>query len=199
MGLARAAERAGQRRSRQSEREKQSEGKQRETQRDGKSGREEQTEGEKQRGERERRLDLFSAAQWSFSSSGKTSSPSLSLFLSLHSSLTQLFCPPPQFISLSLIFHVLLFLRLPLCLLSFPLFFCISFSVPASLSLSLSYFLSPISALLSMASALCFPPPVFFFFFGLCSPRMHLFKACFTKTVLNQKERGRWRHAWVFF
>lgn len=41
----------------------------------------------------------------------------------------------------------------------------------------------PISTRLSMASALCFPPPIVF---SLCSPRMHLFKSCFTKTVLKQ-------------
>lgn len=43
-----------------------------------------------------------------------------------------------------------------------------------------------ISAFLSMASTLCIPPPVFI---NLYSPRMHLFKACFTKTVLKQRER----------
>lgn len=49
----------------------------------------------------------------------------------------------------------------------------------------------PISALLSMASTLCFPPPVLF---SLYSPRMHLFKSCFTKTVLKQRE-GAGSHA----
>lgn len=43
----------------------------------------------------------------------------------------------------------------------------------------------PVATRPSMASALCFPPPVVF---NLCSPRMHLFK-CFTKTVLEENVR----------
>lgn len=43
----------------------------------------------------------------------------------------------------------------------------------------------PVATRPSMASALCFPPPVVF---NLCSPRMHLFKSCFTKTVLKENE-----------
>ncbi len=108
-------------------------------------------------------------------------------------SFDSLFCLS-QFISLSFtIFHVLNFLSLPqfLCSLCSSLYqpFCLhvlSFSPLPSVTLSV-----PLSALLSMASPLCFPPPVFF---SLCSPRMHLFKACFTKTVLQQRERE--SHAW---
>lgn len=44
----------------------------------------------------------------------------------------------------------------------------------------------PVATRPSMASALCFPPPVVF---RLCSPRMHLFKSCFTKTVLKDNQR----------
>lgn len=53
---------------------------------------------------------------------------------------------------------------------------------------ALSFYLSashPVSIRLSMASALCYSPPIVF---NLCSPRMHLFKSCFTKTVLKQIE-----------
>ncbi|KAG7240952.1 hypothetical protein INR49_026127 [Caranx melampygus] len=50
--------------------------------------------------------------------------------------------------------------------------------------LYLSYFSFPIPALLSMASTVCIPPPIFFRHF---SPRMHLFKACFTKTKAESR------------
>lgn len=127
-------------------------------------------------------------AQWSFSSSGKTFSLySVYLFLPLHSSLTQLFCLS-QFISLSLcsIFHLLSSPSQSLCSLRPALHHLSSLHVLSHLSLPPILFV-PISALLSMAATLCFPPPVFF---SLYSPRMHLFKACFTKTVLKRKERS---------
>lgn len=112
--------------------------------------------------------DFVSAAQWSFSSFGKTFSFSLSRFFSVFNLCT---------------FHVLTFLSLPpfLCSLRPSLYQSFSSSIYLPLVLSV-----PISALLSMASTRCFPPPVLI---SLYSPRMHLFKACFTKTVLKRKER----------
>lgn len=96
--------------------------------------------------------------------------------------------------SLSTIFYVLSFLSLLVSLLSSSIshslsLYVLSFSLLPSLILSVT-----ISALLSMASPLCFPPPVFF---SLYSPRMHLFKACFTRTVLKQKQRGNWESCLV--
>lgn len=201
VGLARTTQRVERARSHPSGRERNGE---REMQRDGKSGREEQTEGEKQRGEWGGWIfplqDFVSVAQWSFSSSGKTFplSPFSCLFLPLHSSLTQFFSLS-QFTSLSLcklVFSYALCLHqflwslslsdfsvaLSLYDLSYPSL--PSLSVSPSLPLILS---SLISALLSMASTLCVPPPIVF---RLCSPRMHLFKACFTKTVLKQRQWG---------
>lgn len=86
---------------------------------------------------------------------------------------------------LCLFFFFLSSLHLP-CFVSSPL----SPSFPSSVSLLPSIYLIlsvPISALLSMASTLCFPPPVLV---SLYSPRMHLFKSCFTKTVLKQRGLG---------
>lgn len=118
---------------------------------------------------RESAVDGFvPVVQKSFSSFGKTCF-SLALFfcsLSVHpalSCLSPVSVPSSPFISLH---------ALPL-----PPSIC----PPLNLS-------EPVSTRLSMASALCFPPPVVF---SLSSPRMHLFKSCFTKTVLKQTETER--------
>lgn len=117
---------------------------------------------------RERAVDLFvSVVQRSFFSFGKT------FFLQLIFSLS--WC----------ILHVFTFLPLPACLPSSP--FISLHVLPSSPSIRLPLDLSdPVATRLSMASALCFSPPVVF---NLCSPRMHLFKSCFTKTVLKENER----------
>lgn len=116
-------------------------------------------------------MDRFvPVVQKSFSSFGKTSCfPLAHFFLFLGasctsslSSLSPFSVPSSPFISL----HVL----------------------PCSPSICLPLNLSdPVSTRLSMASALCFSPPVVF---NLCSPRMHLFKSCFTNTVLKRMENG---------
>lgn len=141
-----------------------------------------------------RQLDLFSP--------GFCLCGSVELFL-LWKNFLSLFClsfPPPPFfsdstfLSFSVHFSQSL-LHLPpsqfplsqsLCSLRPALHHLSSLHVLSHLSLPPILFV-PISALLSMAATLCFPPPVFF---SLYSPRMHLFKACFTKTVLKRKERS---------
>lgn len=134
-----------------------------EMQRDGNSGR------EKEESEADGSFflqDLVSVAQWSFTSSGKTFSLSLLLLLFFPDSV---FLPFSAYIS-------------PLCTLVLsPSFSSVSLSLYDFGFPSVSLILSlPLSALFSMASTFCIPPP---FFFRHCSPRMHLFKACFTKTV----------------
>lgn len=106
--------------------------------------------------------NFVSVVQWSFSSFGKTLHFCLFLLL-LHSPVTHFFSPSVHFFAqfISSVLH------LSLC--------------PNLFHHSSNYTL----CLLSMASTLYVPPPVFF---RLFSPRMHLFKACFTKTVLRQKK-----------
>lgn len=95
------------------------------------------------------------------------------------------------------ILHVFAFLPLPVSVPSSPFIslHVLPFSPSICLPLNLS---DPISTRLSMASALCFSPPIVF---NLCSPRMHLFKSCFTKTVLKQIENVimmRWTSGFSF-
>lgn len=80
----------------------------------------------------------------------------------------------PSFCGLSVLLFMIYFVFLSLCLKFF--FACIHLSLILSV---------PIAPLFSMASTLCFPPSIFFSFY---SPRMHLFKACFTNTVLKARE-----------
>lgn len=111
--------------------------------------------------------DFVSAAHWSYSLFGKLSAFSAASFPFVI--LTQLFCLHPFFLSsaLSSIRSILS-------------------SAPNGLVFFTSIYVSLITStlclrLLSMACTCSFPPLITSF----CFPRMHLFKACFTQTVLK--------------